>query len=94
MPLYNRVQLPHYIEAGGGQEFWAPLVRGGRESLLPQRIIFHPNTLISRIEPAGRQVIDVRGRAIAYDLLINATGSRPANHYDGPMPPNGVFTLR
>jgi ferredoxin-nitrate reductase len=94
LPLYNRDQLPHDIEAGGGDESWRPLVRADRETLLPHRVIFHPNTLVSRIDPQSRQVLDSRGRSFAYDVLIIATGSRPAIHYDGSMPDHGIFTLR
>ncbi|HVT83266.1 MAG TPA: molybdopterin-dependent oxidoreductase, partial [Phycisphaerae bacterium] len=94
LPLYNRVQLPHYIEAGGGDDAWQPLVRANRETLLPQRAIFHHNTLVSRIDAPNKQVVDSRGRAFAYDTLVIATGSRPAIHYDGPIPDDGVFTLR
>src|SRR6185369_15060629 len=61
LPLYNRVQLPHYIEAGGGDQSWAPLIRADCESLLPQRAIFHRNTVIARIDAAARHVVDARG---------------------------------
>ena len=36
----------------------------------------------------------MRGLSFAYDVLVLATGSRPAVHYDGPIPERGVFTLR
>ncbi len=94
LPLYNRVQLPHYIEAGGGEESWQPLIRGDAHTLQPHRAVFHANTLVARIDTVAKQVIDVRGRAFAYDALIIATGSRPAIHYDGPLPERGVFMLR
>jgi ferredoxin-nitrate reductase len=91
LPVYNRVLLPHYID---GSAPWESLVRADRGSLTPHRVIFHPNTLVSRIDRAGKTVLDSRGRAFAYDTLILATGSRPAIHYDGPVPASGTFTLR
>jgi ferredoxin-nitrate reductase len=91
LPVYNRVMLPHYID---GSAPWESLVRADRESLNPHRVIFHPNTLVSRIDREHRTVIDARGRAFAYDALVLATGSRPAVHYDGPLPEEGTHTLR
>ena len=90
-PVYNRVLLPHYID---GSAPWDSLVRADRDSLNPHRVIFHPNTLVSRIDRATKSIFDARGRSFAYDVLVLATGSRPAVHYDGPQPEEGVFTLR
>jgi ferredoxin-nitrate reductase len=94
LPVYNRVMLPHYIEAGGGDGAWKPLVRADEASLNPHRVVFHPNTVVARIDRASTSVIDSRGRAFGYDVLVLATGSRPAMHYDGPVPESGTFTLR
>jgi ferredoxin-nitrate reductase len=91
LPVYNRVLLPHYID---GSAPWESLVRADRDALVPHRVIFHANTLVSRIDRTAKTVIDARGRAFAYDTLILATGSRPAVHYDGPLPAGGTFTLR
>ncbi|HEY4329605.1 MAG TPA: molybdopterin-dependent oxidoreductase, partial [Phycisphaerae bacterium] len=91
LPVYNRVMLPHYID---GSAPWESLICADRDSLTPHRVIYHPNTLVSRIDRDHKIVTDSSGRAFAYDLLILATGSRPAIHYDGPIPDQGVFTLR
>ncbi|HVS70461.1 MAG TPA: molybdopterin-dependent oxidoreductase [Phycisphaerae bacterium] len=94
LPLYNRVMLPHYIEQGGGPAPWESLIRADAGSLLPHRVIFHRNTLVYRIDREQRTLHDFRGRASCYDLLILATGSRPALQYDGPLPASGSHTLR
>ena len=91
LPLYNRVLLPHYID---GSAPWDSIIRADRNSLLPHHVLFHPNTNVCRIDKESRTVIDARGRAFQYDTLIIATGSRPAIHYDGPVPESGAFTLR
>ena len=56
--------------------------------------MFHTNTLVSRIDRQARGRFLMRGRTFSYDTLIIASGSRPAVHYDGPIPDKGVFTLR
>ncbi len=94
LPVYNRVMLPHYIEAGGGDESWQSLIRADGDALQPHHVVFHANTLVSRIDRENRQLFDSRGRAFHYDVLVLATGSRPTIHYDGPIPEKGVFTLR
>jgi ferredoxin-nitrate reductase len=91
LPVYNRGLLPHYID---GSAPWESLVRADRDALVPHRVIFHANTLVSRIDRQSKVVYDARGRAFQYDTLILATGSRPAVHYDGPIPASGTFTLR
>jgi ferredoxin-nitrate reductase len=91
LPVYNRVMLPHYID---GSAAWETLVRANGETLNPNRVILHSNTLVSRIDRAAKVVVDARGRAFGYDVLVLATGSRPAVHYDGPVPEHGTFTLR
>ena len=47
LPVYDRVLLPHYIEAGGGEQSWRELVRADGGTLLPSRVVFHPNTLVA-----------------------------------------------
>ncbi|MGN6370783.1 MAG: molybdopterin-dependent oxidoreductase [Phycisphaerae bacterium] len=91
LPVYNRVLLPHYID---GSATWDAVVRADPDSLLPHRVRFHPNTVVCRIDKELRTVTDTRGRSFAYDTLILATGSRPAVHYDGPIPEKGTYTLR
>jgi ferredoxin-nitrate reductase len=90
-PIYNRVLLPHMI--GGHQDF-ASMVTATKEGLAAQGVTFRPGERIAKIDPPTRTVVDAEGTRHSYDVLIIATGSRPARHYQGPMPRAGVHTLR
>jgi ferredoxin-nitrate reductase len=90
-PLYNRVLLPHYIS---GANPWSDLVKATAEDLAEQRVTFRPGARITSIDRATKHIVDDTGNRHPYDVLILATGSRAAKHYQGPMPKNGVHFLR
>ena len=90
-PLYNRVLLPHYVS---GHNPWDSLVTGSREALAAKGVDFRPGVAITAIDRPAKEVIDAQGRPTPYDLLILATGSRPALLYHGPLPTAGVHVLR
>jgi ferredoxin-nitrate reductase len=48
---------------------------------------------VERIDRANKQVTDSRGLKYSYDILILATGSRPARPKNVPILP-GIFTMR
>jgi ferredoxin-nitrate reductase len=62
--------------------------------LAAQRVEFRPGVRIARIDRVGKAVIDESGARHGYDLLVLATGSRPAKRYQGPLPNAGVHGLR
>lgn len=90
-PIYNRVLLPHYMD---GSRPFSSLVRADQDFFTRQNVAYHRATAIERVNAEAKTLTDHLGRTHAYDLLILATGSRPAIHYDGPLPETGVFTLR
>jgi ferredoxin-nitrate reductase len=90
-PLYNRVLLPHYIS---GASPWNDLVKATAEELGQRNVHFHPGVRITAINRAECLITDADGDHHPYDLLILATGSRAARHYQGPMPKHGVHFLR
>ena len=89
--IYDRVQLPHYID--GGQE-WAGLLRASREQLAERGVTFHPGRRITVIDRVGKLVRDDAGRAVPYDMLVLATGSRPNRPTSGPLARPGALALR
>jgi ferredoxin-nitrate reductase len=90
-PIYNRVLLPHLIARDTD---FTRMITATPSALAAQRVEFHPGTRIARLDRAGKAVIDASGERHGYDLLVLATGSRPAKHYQGPMPRGGVHGLR
>ena len=90
-PIYNRVLLPHLIS---GHNTFDSMVTGTVDDLAAKRVTFHPGIRIASIDRKTAEVVDAEGGRHAYDLLILATGSRPARHYQGPMPKSGVYGLR
>jgi ferredoxin-nitrate reductase len=90
-PLYNRVLLPHFIS---GANPWSDLVKATAEDLAGRRVTFRPGVRIVSIDRAAKHIVDEAGNRHAYDVLILATGSRAAKHYQGPLPKSGVFFLR
>ncbi len=90
-PIYNRVLLPHFIS---GHNTFESMVTATPEELASRRVRFRPGVRIARIDRAERAVVDAEGARHPYDVLILATGSRPARHYQGPMPRAGVYGLR
>lgn len=94
LPFYDRVQLPHLVD---GTKAWEQLVKGDHRSWHERsdgRYSFSPGVMITAIDRAAKEVVDATGQRHAYDLLILATGSRAAKHYQGPMPASGVHFLR
>ena len=101
-PIYDRVQLPHYID--GSQPFTS-LIRADTDFFTQHRVTYHRATTVLHIDRDAKQVTAENTSApspssalspqhFPYDLLILATGSRPAIYYDGPLPEEGTFTLR
>jgi ferredoxin-nitrate reductase len=90
-PLYNRVLLPHYIS---GANRWDDLIKNTKESLAENNVAFHPGVRIASIDRQTKHIIAENGARHPYDVLILATGSRAAKHYQGHMPNRGVHFLR
>ena len=90
-PLYNRVLLPHYIS---GASPWSDLIKATAEELDERQISFRPGVRITAIDRSAKQIVDEAGNRHPYDLLVLATGSRAAKHYQGAMPKSGVHFLR
>lgn len=89
-PFYNRVQLPDYIS---GELQWEQLVKMKDSEEPAYHIRLLRGVSIERIDRTNKQVTDARGLKHAYDILILATGSRPARPKNVPMLP-GIFTMR
>ncbi|MBS1524197.1 MAG: molybdopterin-dependent oxidoreductase [Bacteroidetes bacterium] len=89
-PFYNRVQLPDYIS---GELQWEQLVKMKDSEEPAYNIRLLRGVSIDRIDRANKQVTDSRGLKYFYDILILATGSRPARPKNMPMLP-GIFTMR
>ncbi len=87
--FYNRVMLPDYIS---GEKEWDNLLKHNPEETAMDCDIYDNNG-IARIEREHKKIVDSKGIAHDYDVLILATGSRAFR------PPNlpdvqGIFTLR
>ncbi len=89
-PFYNRVMLPDYIS--GAQE-WKQLVKMKGEEEKGYGITLHRGISIKHIDSANKLLTDSEGTLHPYDVLIMATGSRPAMLKDLPNM-RGVFTMR
>ncbi len=89
-PFYDRVQLPHLV-AGLA---WERMVKATPEHLAARRVQFRPGLAVTAINRQAKTITTADGADHAYDILILATGSRAARHYQGPVPPRGVHTLR
>jgi ferredoxin-nitrate reductase len=89
-PFYNRVQLPDYIS---GTRQWEQLVRMTAEEELSLSVVLHRGISVTRIDRAGKFVVDSTGAVTHYDTLILATGSRAALPRQAPSLP-GIHTLR
>ncbi len=90
-PIYNRVLLPHLI---GGDTDFAGMVTMTSPQLAERGVDFRAGTTVTRIDRASKQVVDAQGGRYPYDVLVLATGSRAAKHYQGPVPRSGVHSLR
>lgn len=89
-PFYNRVMLPDYIS---GTQQWAQLVKMTEAEEKLMDITLHRGVSIDHIDREKKTVLDSRGEVHGYDVLILATGSRPATLRDVP-PVKGIFTMR
>jgi ferredoxin-nitrate reductase len=89
-PFYNRVQLPDYIS---GELQWDQLVKMKDSEEPAYNIRMLKGVSVERIDRANKQVTDSRGLKYSYDILILATGSRPARPKNVPILP-GIFTMR
>ncbi len=90
LPFYNRVLLPDYIS---GAMPWMNLVKMSDAEETEHAIQLHRGVWIESIDRDAKTVTDSRGDIHGYDVLILATGSRPAMLRDLP-PLKGLFTLR
>lgn len=89
-PFYNRVMLPDYIS---GTQQWKQLVKMKDEEEKAHRITLHRAVNITDINRENKTVTDDKGKIHTYDILILATGSRPATLKDTPGL-KGIFTMR
>ncbi|CAM3405896.1 nitrate reductase [Aquirufa ecclesiirivi] len=90
LPFYNRVLLPDYIN---GTLPWINLVKMSEEEELEHQFTLHRGVWITSVNREEKRVVDNLGRSHHYDVLILATGSRPALLRDIPDLA-GVFTMR
>ncbi|SJN45635.1 Assimilatory nitrate reductase large subunit [Sphingobacterium sp. JB170] len=90
LPFYNRVMLPHYVS---GEMQWEQLIKMQDEQEAEFNIQHIRGVSVTAIDRQGKQVLDSRGIRTPYDVLILATGSRPAVPKNVPKLP-GIFTMR
>lgn len=89
-PFYNRVMLPDYIS---GEQQWEQLVKMKDHEENDFRIRLHRGVSIEQVDRQAKTVTDSNGKTYSYDILLMATGSRPAMLRDVP-PLKGIFTMR
>jgi ferredoxin-nitrate reductase len=89
-PFYNRVMLPDYIS---GVQNWEQLVKMKDEEEDDLKIRLFRGVNIEKINRQEKTVLDSNGLHHSYDVLIMATGSRPAMLRDVPSF-KGIFTMR
>lgn len=89
-PFYNRVLLPDYIS---GSQKWEHLVKMNAEEELDFNLRLFRGVTIEKIDRKQKVAFDSDGEIHTYDVLIIATGSRPAILKDAPQLP-GIFTMR
>lgn len=90
LPFYNRVMLPDYIS---GTQGWEQLIKMTERQEEDMNIRLYKGISITHINREQKTITDDKGRVHAYDVLILATGSRPAVLKDTPPLP-GIFTMR
>lgn len=88
--FYNRIMLASYIS---GKQDWNNLVRINEDELNTSKIFLHKSTSITSIDPGDKVITDHTGKIHSYDILIIATGSRPALPREVPKI-QGIFTMR
>lgn len=89
-PFYNRVMLPDYIS---GELQWDQLVKMKDSEEPAYNIRMYRGISIEKVDRINKQVTDSRGLKFSYDILVLATGSRPATPKNIPSLP-GIFTMR
>lgn len=89
-PFYNRVMLPDYIS---GAQHWMQLIKMKDEEENGYGITLHRGNSIEQVDRKDKLLTDSKGNVHTYDVLIIATGSRPAVLKDLPNM-QGVFTMR
>jgi ferredoxin-nitrate reductase len=89
-PFYNRVLLPDYIS---GALTWDNLVKMTDAEEKEYRIKLYRGTSVEKIDRQAKTVTDSNGQTHDYDILLMATGSRPAMLRDVPAM-EGIFTMR
>lgn len=89
-PFYNRVMLPDYIS---GEQQWEQLVKMKDSEEPAYNISLLRGVSMEKIDRHNKIVTDSRGVRTPYDVLIMATGSRPAMPKNIPSLP-GIFSMR
>ncbi len=90
-PFYNRILLPDYIK---GTRSWEDLCVSGDEILDTLDVTYHPGPGIATIDRESKRIVTTAGKSVDYDILVLATGSRPAVPSGTPTDMDNVFTLR
>jgi len=88
-PFYDRVMLPDYV---GRERRWDELLKvdlGGED-----RLTVHAGLGVARLDLENSRLIDARGGVHAFDVLVMATGSRPALPKGTPVDRKGLFSIR
>ena len=89
-PFYNRVMLPDYIS---GEQQWHQLIKMHDEEEFNYNIRLYRGLSVESIDRQNKMVTDSKGNVHSYDVLVMATGSRPAMLKDLPDM-KGIFTMR
>jgi NAD(P)H-nitrite reductase large subunit len=79
-PLYNRVALPPALKLKTPE---SKLFMKTMEFHKDRNICFDPSTKVTAVDLHGRTVLTERGKEVAFDALLVATGGTP-NHIDVP----------
>jgi ferredoxin-nitrate reductase len=90
-PFYNRILLPDYVK---GSRTWEDLCVSGDALLDSLHVNYHAGPGIASIDRAGKTVVTSDGDTVEYDVLVLATGSRPAVPLNTPTDLDNIFTLR
>ena len=90
LPFYNRVMLPDYINH---TQSWDQLIKMSEKEEKENNIQLLRGVSIDYIDREAKLLTDSNGKVHPYDILILATGSRPATLKDVP-PIKGIFTMR
>ncbi|MEM8847286.1 MAG: molybdopterin-dependent oxidoreductase [Bacteroidota bacterium] len=90
-PFYNRVLLPEYVN----EELpWEALLKLKQGELNKLQVQLYPSNGIVKVNSEKKYVVDEKGVAHQYDLLVMATGSRAFVPNEVRMDLPGRFTMR